>query len=56
VAGLNEFPKVPDAGGVTEVTVVGERTKGAALAPDEIARAAADAAATSRVRIKDLRL
>ena len=42
--GLNELPKVPEAGGVTEVTTVGDKTSGAALAVAEKDRAAAAAA------------
>ena len=42
--GLNELPKVPEAGGVTLVTVVGDRTSAAALAVAEKDKAAAAAA------------
>ena len=49
--GLNEFPNVPEAGGVTETIVVGERTSGAALA---VAEVKSTAAATDKMNLRNV--
>jgi hypothetical protein len=55
VAGLNESPKVPDAGGVTTGVVVGDKTRAAPLAAVEPnASAAAPTAVNKSFRIPDL--